>query len=68
LQQYLKENGIETLIHYPVPPHKQKAYEKMNNVSFPISEEIHKEVLSLPMNPNLDKKVISQVVNAINIF
>ncbi len=51
LQKYLKENGIQTLIHYPVPPHKQRAYKEWNNISYPITEQIHREVLSLPVGP-----------------
>jgi dTDP-4-amino-4,6-dideoxygalactose transaminase len=55
LQQYLTDHGIQTLIHYPIPPHKQKAYRELNSLSFPITEKIHSEVLSLPF---------SQVINA----
>ncbi len=51
LQNYLTEKGVQTLIHYPIPPHKQEAYVEMNNLSFPITEEIHKIVLSLPISP-----------------
>ncbi len=51
LQKYLRENGIQTLIHYPVPPHKQRAYKEWNNTSYPITEQIHREVLSLPVCP-----------------
>lgn len=50
LQKYLQENGIQTLIHYPIPPHKQNAYSEWNLESYPISEEIHNEVLSLPIS------------------
>ena len=55
LQQYLTDHGIQTLIHYPIPPHKQKAYTAWNTLSFPITEQIHKEVLSLPISPVLKK-------------
>lgn len=51
LQKHLLENGIQTLIHYPVPPHKQKAYQNWNNRSYPETEMIHNEVLSLPIYP-----------------
>ena len=51
LQAYLKRQGIQTLIHYPVPPHRQKAYESMADFDFLITELIHKEVVSLPMGP-----------------
>lgn len=50
LQKYLLDNDIQTLIHYPLPPHKQKAYREWNNESYPISEQIHNEVLSLPIS------------------
>lgn len=50
-QQYLTENGIQTLIHYPIPPHKQSAYKEWNSLSLPISERIHNEAISLPMSP-----------------
>ena len=50
LQKYLAENGIQTLIHYPIPPHKQNAYKEWNNESYPISEQIHDEILSLPIS------------------
>jgi dTDP-4-amino-4,6-dideoxygalactose transaminase len=52
LQQKLADNGIQTLIHYPIPPHKQDAYKQMNQLSYPISEKIHAEVLSLPIGPH----------------
>lgn len=50
LQKYLLDNGIQTLIHYPIPPHKQNAYKEWNNDSYPISEQIHNEVMSLPIS------------------
>ena len=66
LQSYLLKRGIQTLIHYPTPPHKQLAYKKYNNLSFPITEEIHNEVLSLPISgviTNVELKEIIQVLN-----
>lgn len=68
LQTYLAEKGIQTLIHYPVPPHKQQAYKDMNSLSLPITEAIHREVLSLPMSPVLTFDEIKQVCDAINAF
>lgn len=50
LQKYLLDNGIQTLIHYPIPPHKQQAYKERNEQSYPVSEEIHNQVLSLPIS------------------
>ncbi len=46
LQKYLLDHGVQTLIHYPIPPHKQQAYKEWNNLSYPISEQIHQQVLS----------------------
>lgn len=68
LAQYLKENGIETMIHYPIPPHKQKALKYWNHLSFPITEKIHKEVLSLPMNGALNDKEVECIIEKINLF
>lgn len=68
LQNYLTENGIQTLIHYPIPPHKQEAYKEWNNLSFPISEKIHEEVLSLPISPVLGENEVSQIITALNNF
>ncbi len=68
LQEYLLENGIETMIHYPIPPHKQQAYEEMNKISFPVSENIHKEIISLPIDITLNNFFINKICNLINEF
>ncbi|MES2810955.1 MAG: DegT/DnrJ/EryC1/StrS family aminotransferase [Bacteroidota bacterium] len=68
LQKYLSENRIQTLIHYPVPPHKQVALESWNHLSFPITEKIHQEVLSLPMSPVLTEEEVSTVIEVLNRF
>lgn len=68
LQQYLTENGIQTLIHYPIPPHKQLAYKKWNNLSFPITELIHDQILSLPMSPTMKKSDVEKVISVINKY
>jgi dTDP-4-amino-4,6-dideoxygalactose transaminase len=68
LQKYLLDNGIQTLIHYPIPVHKQKAYNKYNNLSFPITEKIHNEVLSLPLSPVIIKKDIDRVIKILNEY
>lgn len=68
LQQYLTNNGIQTVIHYPTPPHKQEAYRELNNLSFPITEEIHNEVLSLPISPVLTVNEVDQIIQLINLF
>ncbi|HPW65521.1 MAG TPA: DegT/DnrJ/EryC1/StrS family aminotransferase [Salinivirgaceae bacterium] len=68
LQQHLTDNYIQTLIHYPIPPHKQKAYKAWNNLSLTITEQIHNEVLSLPISPVLEDCEISKVMEIINSF
>lgn len=68
LQNYLTENGIQTLIHYPIPPHKQEAYSEWNNRSYPITEKIHKEVLSLPISPVMDDDEVNSVVEVLNKY
>lgn len=68
LQLFLAENGIQTLIHYPIPPHKQKAYAAWENLSFPVTESIHKQVLSLPMGPTLTLEEAEQIVEICNSF
>ncbi|WP_179995262.1 DegT/DnrJ/EryC1/StrS aminotransferase family protein [Acinetobacter sp. YH16053] len=68
LQQYLLNHGIQTLIHYPIPPHKQQAYKEWNSLSYPISEQIHREVLSLPMGPTLSIVDAERVVTLCNQF
>ena len=68
LQEYLKENDIQTLIHYPTPPHKQNAYQEWNNLSYPISEEIHRTELSLPISPVMTDEEVEKVVEVINEY
>lgn len=68
LQEFLTKNGIQTSIHYPVPPHQQKAYSSWNCLSFPITEKIHQEVLSLPINPILTKSETEKIVSVLNQF
>lgn len=68
LRNHLTERGVETLIHYPTPPHKQKAYAEWNSRSYPLTEEIHAEVLSLPMNPVMEDGEITAVIQAVNQF
>lgn len=68
LQQYLSENGVQTVIHYPIPPHKQECYKEWNNLSFPVTEQIHSEELSLPMSPVMDMEEVSEVVRVLNEF
>jgi len=68
LQQYLTDNGIGTVIHYPIPPHKQECYKEWNHLSLPITEQIHNEELSLPMSPCLNREEITHIVNYVNLF
>ena len=68
LQKFLAENSIQTLIHYPIPPHKQKAYTEYSHLSFPVTEKIHREVLSLPISPVLSDEEVSFVINTINKY
>ncbi len=68
LHEYLKENGIETLIHYPIPPHKQQALKPWNHLSFPITEKIHEEVLSLPIGPLLTSDEVDFVIKILNQY
>ncbi len=70
LQAHLREHGIETLIHYPIPPHLQPAYRELGfgPGSFPITEQIHREALSLPMGPHLTPGVVERVSETIRAF
>ncbi|WP_304087382.1 DegT/DnrJ/EryC1/StrS aminotransferase family protein [Maridesulfovibrio ferrireducens] len=68
LISHLRENGIHTGIHYPTPPHKQGAYKHMAHLSLPISEAIHREVVSLPIGPHMTAEQAERVVNSINEF
>lgn len=68
LQQYLNQNGIETLIHYPVAPHQQKALSHWNHLSFPITEKIHNEVISLPMSPIMTEEEVNRVITILNLY
>lgn len=68
LQDYLTRNGIQTLIHYPVPPHKQQAYKEWNMLSYPITEQIHREVLSLPIGPVVSLKDIEIISDTLTKY
>ena len=68
LQTHLKENGIDSMIHYPIPPHKQKALANWNHLSFPITEKIHKEVLSIPLNSTLTAIEIQKIITILNLY
>jgi dTDP-4-amino-4,6-dideoxygalactose transaminase len=68
LQSYLDQNGIQTLIHYPIPLHKQSCYPDFNNFLLPITEQFHQEVLSLPISPVMNKDEIIRVVEILNKY
>lgn len=68
LQEFLLANNIQTLIHYPIPPHKQKAFSFLENLSFPITEKIHNEVLSLPISPVMTKDEVDFVIEILNKY
>ena len=72
LQEYLKQNGVQTLIHYPIPPHRQECYTQecwnMSQLSLPITEQIHNQELSLPIGQCITLDQVAWVVNCINEF
>lgn len=68
LQKYLADHGIQTLIHYPIPPHQQQAYEEWNKLSYPISEMIHHQALSLPISPVLSLNNVEKIIALCNKF
>ena len=67
-QAHLKSAGIDTLIHYPIPPHQQQAYREYHNLSLPLTETIHQEVVSLPIGPVMNEADVSVVIAAVNAF
>lgn len=68
LQKFLLENEIQSMIHYPIPPHKQKAYKEWKDLPFPITEKIHAEVLSIPMSPVLTEEQSRKIVTVLNRY
>lgn len=68
LQKYLLDNGVHTAIHYPIPPHKQKAYVKWSTLTLPITEAIHQQELSLPCNQTMSDDDVSEVIRLVNSF
>ena len=68
LQEYLKENEVQTLIHYPIPPHKQECYKEWDGQSYPITEKIHAQELSIPMNQVIRPEEAMCVVKLLNAF
>jgi dTDP-4-amino-4,6-dideoxygalactose transaminase len=68
LQEYLQNAGIQTLIHYPIPPHKQHAYKDWNSRTYPLTESLHREVLSLPISPTMTDEQVRLVIETVNDF
>ena len=68
LQKHLTENGIQSQIHYPTPPHQQKAYNDWSTHSYPVTETIHQQVISLPMGPTMTFDQVNTVITACNLF
>ena len=68
LQAFLAEHGIQTLIHYPIPPHKQECYREWNSRSYPITEKIHQQELSIPMNQVITMEDVKEVIKWLNAF
>ena len=68
LKHFLKDNGIETMIHYPIPPHKQKALKSWNHFSYPVTEKIHDEVLSIPLNSSVSKTEVDYIISKLNVY
>ena len=64
----MTNNGIQTVIHYPIPPHKQLAYSEYNHLSFPYTEKIHKQTVSLPMDPTLSGRDVKYIIDVVNKF
>ena len=70
LQEHLTRNDVQTLIHYPIPPHRQAAYADLGYPidAFPIAEQIHRECLSLPIGPHLTDDQVGAVIDAVHSF
>lgn len=67
-QKYLSDQGVQTIIHYPTAPHKQLAYQEWNDLSFPITEKIHKEIISLPISPVMEDNEVIKIVEVVNEY
>ena len=66
--EFLLQNNIQTMIHYPIAPHKQLALSQFSNLSLPITEQIHEQCVSLPMSPVLTDNEITKIIEAINQY
>lgn len=68
LASFLSDQGIQTLIHYPIPPHQQRAYSEFSELNFPLTEKIHREVLSIPLGPTMMNDEVAAVISALNRY
>ncbi len=68
LHDYLEQNGVGTVIHYPIPPHRQECYKAWNGMSLPITEQIANEELSLPIGPAIKQEEVEEIISLINAF
>ena len=68
LVNHLNKNNISSMVHYPIPPHKQKAYKEYNDLKFPITELIHKEIISIPASIILKKNELKKIVDILNRY
>lgn len=68
LVKHLAGLGVQTVVHYPIPPHQQQCYPQFHGLSLPITEAIHREVVSLPISPVMTEEQISAVISAVNTW
>jgi len=68
LQAYLQQHGVQTLIHYPIPPHQQRCYSEWAQLSLPITERIHREELSLPCHPVMTDEQVAYIMGLLRQF
>jgi dTDP-4-amino-4,6-dideoxygalactose transaminase len=67
-QDFLKQEGVGTLVHYPIAPHQQEAFKEFDTLAFPVSETLHQQVISLPMSPVMTAVQIEKVINVVNAY
>ena len=68
LQRHLAEGGVQTQIHYPIPPHKQATFAALNRLTFEVAERLAHEQLSLPLNPSMNEEEVKYIIQLINTF
>ena len=68
LDKWLTDNGVQTNIHYPTPPHKQGAYTEFSGLKLPVTERMHREILSLPISPVMTDQEVAEVIRLVNAF